>query len=314
MNLTNTPKEVFEFLQKLEQVSETISGVNSVTRGNPDSSLKSGTALALVQSMSLQFMSGLQQSYVALMEDVGSGLINMLRDFAETPRIAMIAGERNKTNMKEFTGDDLSMVNRVIVDVGNPLARTIAGRVEMAEQLLQMGVVKTYQDYISIINTGKLEVLTEDEQAEMLLIRKENESLISGQKMMAIATDQHTLHIQEHKAVLADPDLRLDPQLLENTLAHIQEHIQLLRQTDPDLLSIIGEKPLGPVGGSPVNPQQGGAMPQGPAPSEQMQPPPPTQTTAPEQQGGAPQGLPGMPKPPAPFENLPVLPEDMPVE
>ena len=47
--------------------------------------------------------------------------------------------------MKEFTGDDLTSVNRVIVDVGNPLARTTAGRVEMAEQLLQMGVIKTPQ-------------------------------------------------------------------------------------------------------------------------------------------------------------------------
>ena len=62
INFTQTPAEVFKFLDTLIQAAETISGVNSVARGNPEASLKSGAALALVQSMSLQFMSGLQQS------------------------------------------------------------------------------------------------------------------------------------------------------------------------------------------------------------------------------------------------------------
>ena len=52
---------------------ETLSGVNSVARGNPEASLQSGTALAMVQSQALQFMSGLQQSYIQLIEDVGTG-------------------------------------------------------------------------------------------------------------------------------------------------------------------------------------------------------------------------------------------------
>lgn len=70
LNLTQTPAEIFNFVEKLERTAETLSGVNSVARGNPESSLKSGNALALVQSMALQYMSGLQQSYVKMVEDV----------------------------------------------------------------------------------------------------------------------------------------------------------------------------------------------------------------------------------------------------
>lgn len=276
LNLTQTPKEIFEFMKQLEQVSETISGVNSVARGNPEASLKSGTALALVQSMSLQFMSGLQQSYVSLVEDVGTGLINMLKDFANSPRIAMISGVRNKSYMKEFTGEDLSSINRVIVDIGNPLARTTAGRVEMAEQMLQMGLIKTPEQYFTVINTGNLNAMIEDTQSELDLIKSENEDMVMSKEVIVIATDQHKMHIREHKAVLADPDLRKNPELVKVVLDHIQEHINLLRQTDPDLLAIIDEQPLSPPGGSPANQNQQqppASSMQGQAP-EMMQPQP----------------------------------------
>lgn len=267
LQLTSTPPEVFNFMQTLIKEMEVISGVNSVARGNPDPNLKSGNALALIQSMALQYMSGLQQSYVQLIEDVGTGMIKMLQRFAAVPRIAMIVGKSNRTEMREFTGDDLSSVNRIIVDVGNALSRTTAGRVEMAEQMLQMGIIKTPEQYITVINTGKLEAMTEDTQSELLLIKAENESLVSNEPVIAVATDQHSLHIKEHKCVLADPDLRKDPALVARTLEHIQEHIDLLRNLDPDLLAMMGEQPLGPMGGSPVNPQQPPDMNQSAMPS-----------------------------------------------
>lgn len=261
LNLTNTPAEVFSFLQQLIKEMETISGVNSVARGNPPDNLKSGNALALVQSMALQYMSGLQQSYVQLIEDVGTGLIKMLQRFASVPRIAMIVGKSNRTEMREFTGDDISQINRVIVDVGNPLARTTAGRVEMAEQLLQMNIIKTPEQYLQVINTGKLESMTEDTQSELLLIKSENESLVEGQLVLAVATDQHSLHIKEHKCVLADPDLRKDPSLVQRTLDHIQEHINLLRGTDPQLLAMMGEQALTPPQMAPM-PNEAGRPPE----------------------------------------------------
>ena len=114
LQLTGSSPETFRFIEMLERASETISGVNSVARGNPDKNLQSGNALALVQSMSLQFMSGLSQSYVKMIEDVGTGLINMLKDFAAAPRVAMIVGKSNRSYMKEFKGEDLNNVNRVI--------------------------------------------------------------------------------------------------------------------------------------------------------------------------------------------------------
>jgi hypothetical protein len=297
LNLTQTPKEVFEFIQILEKAMETISGINSVSRGNPDPNLRSGNALALVQSMSLQYISGLQQSYAMTIEDLGTGIINVLKDHANVPRVATIVGKNNRTYLEEFTGDQLSAVNRVVVDIGNPLARTTAGRVEMAEQLLQMGAIKTPEQYFSVINTGQLDVMTEDTQAQLFLVKAENERLVKGQHVAAIFTDEHALHIKEHATVLADPELRFDPELFQKVSAHIQEHVDLLRSTDPNILGILGQQPLAPVGGSPNAPQQG--QPTAPSNSPDLAPPGgPLAASQLDQTGSAPQNLPTVPMPP----------------
>lgn len=255
LQMTQTAPETYNFLQMIVKDMETISGINSVARGNPESSLRSGSALALVQSQALQFMSGLQQSYVMLIENIGTGLIELLQDFAQVPRVAEIAGKANKSKMATFSAKDIDTVNRVVVDVGNALASTTAGRVQMADNLIQMGIISNPEQYFSVINTGRLETMTEGANNQSLLIRAENERLADGETdVVATAVDKHSLHIREHMNVLADPDLRMDQELSARVMAHILEHINLLQSTDPNLLALIGEQPLSPPGGSPIAP------------------------------------------------------------
>jgi hypothetical protein len=261
INLTQTPAEVFKFIQDLIREAETISGVNSVARGNPEASLRSGNALALVQSMALQFISGLQQSYIKLIEDCGTALINILKDFSTSPKLVALVGRHNRSYLKEFTGDMIKDINRVVVDVGNPLAKTIAGRVQMAEQMLQMNIIKNPQQYFQVINTGRLDAMYDGDMSELLLIKSENERLMDGEDVIASLLDAHRMHIIEHKSVLADPELRKDPTLVQKTLKHIQEHIDFLRTADPNLLQLIGEQPLAPMpqpGQPPIPPEMGG--------------------------------------------------------
>lgn len=256
LQLTATPGEVYNYMGMLERLMETLSGVNSVARGNPELTTKSsGAALALIQSMALQFISGLQNSYIMMMEDLGTGLINMLQDYASVPRVAAIAGIDNRTYMKSFTGQELSTINRVIVDVGNPLSQNTAGRLQMADSLLQMGAIKTPETYFQVLTTGRIDSMVDPEFKMLNLVKLENEALFEGKEVRAVATDRHSVHIQQHNFVLSDPELRLDDALAARVLAHISEHLDLLRNTDPGLLALIGEQPIGPNAQAPVQPQ-----------------------------------------------------------
>jgi hypothetical protein len=247
LNLTNTKEEIFRFIEMVESVMEMLAGINSVTRGNPEASLKSGAALALVQSMAIQFNSGLQQAYTHQAEGIATALIKILGKYAQTPRIVEIAGRANRSYIKEFTSEDLSGISRVTVDLGNPLARTTAGKVEIAENLLDKNLIETADQYIQVLTTGRLEPLIEGKQAELMLIRCENEALAEGKSVMVAVIDNHVLHIQEHKVVLASPEARKTPEVVKETLKHMQEHVDIFQQlsiTNPNLLIALGQQPV----------------------------------------------------------------------
>lgn len=292
INLTYTPPEIFKFLQGLEQLGEVLSGVNSVARGQPEASLKSGSALALVASQAVQFSSGLSAAYIKLLEDVGTGVISILQTRATVPRLTVIAGKNNRSYVKEFVGDDLNSINRVVVEVSNPVSRTMAGRIQMAQDLLEARVISP-QDYIQVVTTGKLEVVIEDEEAEALLIQAENEDLREGRPVIVTAVDMHAQHIKGHKSVFSDPDARRDPVIMQRALAHLQEHINALKETDPALLNVLGQAPIGPG-----VPPQGENAPQV-LPNQQEQPAPGEQVPAPP--GATPEmaaAMPSIPQPP----------------
>lgn len=266
LNLLQTPGEIFTFIDSLVNTMETISGINSVVRGDPQASLQSGAALALVHSTAIQFAQGQQESYNNLIQDVGTATINILKRYATTKRVATISGRSNRQYLKEFTGDDIADISRVTVDSGNPLTRTIAGRVNLAEQLMNNQLIKTPQEYLMVLQTGQLEPLVEGETAELMLIQSENEDIADGKEVMAVLTDDHNLHIREHRAVLASPDARRDPQRVQATLTHIQEHLNILMDpANTQVLIMFGQTPLGMAS------QQEGQAPDG---SEALSPTP----------------------------------------
>ncbi len=285
LNLTQTPAEVFKFIDALEKVGETLTGVNSVARGNPEASLRTGAALALVQSMALQFNSGLQESYIELIEEIGTGIIQILQDYAKTPRLVAIVGKENKTKLKEFEADDISNIVRVYVDVGNPLAKTIAGRMELASNMMQYGGLNDPKQIFQVLNTGVIDDLDGAEEDELNLIKAENEMLADGQVPTVMITDEHIQHIHEHKRCLQDPELRKDTGLVQRVTQHLQSHIQQLQQGNPQLLQALGQQPIPPPAppGAPMPPGQQGP----PAPGPQGSPPQPPH--APPHQGGHPQ-------------------------
>ena len=255
INLTATPQEVFNYIEKLENLMEILSGINSVTRGNPESNINSGVAMALIQSMAIEYSANLQQNYVSLLESVGTQTINVLKKYANTERVAQITGKTNKSYLKTFTGEDIADINRVTVDVGSPLARTTAGKLQILENLIQMGFIKTPEQYIQVMNTGTLEPAIESATSELMLIKDENEKLSEGdESIMSVATDDHALHIKEHRTVLASQESRNDQAIVMATLNHIQMHIDLLSTTDPRMLQMMGQQAL-----APQAPQQMGA-------------------------------------------------------
>lgn len=285
LQLTKSPPEVFGYLDSLKKHQELVFGLNSVVRGEAQSGEMSGSALALLQSQALQQSSVTQSNWLRMVESIGSCVIELFRKRATMPLKIALAGKTNAslTAEQEIGKDSFTRIRRVHVDIGNPLSQTSAGRGEIAKDMMNLGLVQTPEQYQEVLLTGRLEMMTQGMHHELLLIRGENEQLAAGEIPPVIDTDNHLLHGQEHKAVLANPQVRKNPKLVQAVLMHLQEHQVALMTTDPGLLMLVGLQPPAPMGAPPGGPEGEagpGAPPQMPgnpnAGSAPQMPEPPT--------------------------------------
>lgn len=262
---------------------ETIIGVNSVVRGNPEASLKSGSALALVQAQAVQFASKFQGNIVRFQEKVGKDTVLIFQLFATEPIRFEVVGEDGVQDVKAFTGEDIAMVGGVKVDAGNPLAKTLAGRVQVAENLVNLKLITDPMQYIRVLETGNLEPMTAAESRQRSLVKEENERLARvdflkdefgrpmpeldemtgrpkldgrgraqlaldrSQMPIALVTDNPHLHVQEHMAVLSSTRARRNPAFRRAVLEHIREHHDVYWEAtlkNPGMLELMNIQPM----------------------------------------------------------------------
>lgn len=287
LELCATPKELFEFIPTLIKTMETLASVSAVNRGEIPSNLKSGSALAFMATTAITFNAGLQRSFKRLKEQVGTGVIKLLTENQVAEKTIAISGSFNRPLMKTFTGDQLKPVSSVYCENVSPMTKTLAGKIQIAQDLLQNGMIKNTQEYITLIKTGESEPMYESEMSEILLIRSENEDMRDGKSVTAILFDDHPQHILEHKTLLSNSDARRDAAMVTMVTQHIMMHEQLemqLQMTNPMLLAIFKRGPL------PM-PQQPMGQPQQAQPGQQPQQLPAAQEKEPNMPG-----QPNMPK------------------
>lgn len=217
----------YKMAEYLTGVVETLSGINAVSRGNPQASLKSGAALALVQSMSIQANTGLAQALIRLEELVGTAMIRCYQAFAEAPMLIEMVGIDQKASIISFTGKRLTNIRRITVTVGGPLMRTQAGRIQIADSIAEKWPdAVTPAQYFEMMETGRLEPIYKAPIMEPMWIHHENDNMLQGKPVKAIATENHKMHIDEHMLLTFDEVVRTNGVLLKAILDHISEHQQ----------------------------------------------------------------------------------------
>ena len=289
LQLTKSSSETYSLMDRIDSEQEKSTGINEVVRGDPSANLRSGNALALVAAQAIKYNSYYQQSYNQLFERVGTATIKFLQQFAAAPRFYTVVGSQNRSLLKEFKNSDIEKVDRVEVQRSSSLTNTTAGRIEIADNLLQNGMIKRPEQYISVLETGKLDPIMDKERTELLNIQSENEMLHQTEIPRALITDNHALHIREHTAVLNDPALRNMPEVVEAVLAHLSEHTDLWPQVPPAILMATGQQPPPPPA-APIPPDPNAAPQEGGANPEAMQ--------APESQGSDVPNMPSLPNVP----------------
>jgi hypothetical protein len=308
LNLLSSKPETYQFIDMIIKNMETIAGVNSMVRGNPEGDITSGQYAALVTVQSVLFNSGLQKGYARLMENVMTGTIKTIKKNMIGKKIARIVGETSDPYLKEFTSSDLQDIESITVQLVNPMIQTPAGKMAMADSLMKTGLIKDAQQYIGVYTDGDLPQLYKRQETQLKLVKQENEMLLKGQCPEVAVTDNHVMHILEHTVIFDNIEARMNPSLpsFVSAMQHVQLHLnKLLGGTDPRNGNLEG----------PINPVLAGiigdpTLPLG-TPSQMQLPPmaPGSQPPAGPPQGGPPQAPPQPQSPPGqpsqPAQKLP---------
>ncbi len=281
----NTPSpESWKSLEVLRNETETVLGINSTSRGDSPANIRAGNLAALVDAKSVQINSPLTKAYDRLLEGMGTLIIHNLQDFPDEreQRTYTVMGKSRQYQMASFKKSGIDKVDRVIVEVGNALTKTLSGRVELANMLVMNFPQIFYnpaEQILNVIQTGKVESLTQPVTDELALSAQENEDMMRGEPQIVAPTDNHILHIREHKKVISNLTFRRDQALVAAVAAHIMEHIAMLADPGIQGLQISLGHQLGPFPAAPPPGMDGSAPPPGGGggggPQAQISPPPP---------------------------------------
>lgn len=245
LNLLASKVETYNFIDMILKNMETIAGINSMVRGNPDSDITSGQYAALVTTQSVIFNSGLQKAYTRQMESLMTGTLRTVKKNMIGKKVVRIVGETSEPYLKEFAQSDLADFQGIGVELTNPMIQTPAGKMSMAETLLKTGLIKDAQQYIQVYTEGDLPNLTRRQETQNKLIKQENEAMMKGMTPEVAFTDNHVQHLLEHSILLDSIDVRLNPNSPAAIAAygHYQKHINcLVGGIDP-----ITKQPVGPT-------------------------------------------------------------------
>lgn len=229
LQLTASPPEVFNWMNQLKGEQMAILGLNDTSLGQPQEKL-AGNAYALLYSAAAQQNSGLQGAMVAGVSDLGTLTIKCLNKFVSAARMVLITGKSTIQQYRqlEYTGADLDGVERVNVEIGNPLEQSVPGKMELLNTYRQVGAITEADHVVQVVETGRIEPATNAKRAEMQLLQYEREELAQGRNPIVHTYQNHVLHAKEHKSVLDDPEALKNPAIVQAVQEHNDWHYREL--------------------------------------------------------------------------------------
>ena len=249
INFAQTAPDTYNLMDRIDSMLTEMAGLNDVSMGKADPQL-SGAAMALLDSKTLEAMGPTIKAGQRWIAGVGTAILDRYKRFAKTPRtLEVIVGNGRKRMLEKFTGAQLSSISRVTVKPKSPLTDTVAGKLDLAQKLMEIGAIHGPADapkLISVLQTGQWETILAGPQSRQLLIQEENEKLREGISVPVSPIDNHLEHILGHQEVDANMEFRLadDGARAAVLYEHIQGHIDALRNVDPALLLALGQQPI----------------------------------------------------------------------
>ncbi len=242
LDLLQIPNALPATAELLGTTMDKFSGINGHV---PTDNITSGSMAALAQTQAVQIHAAEERAFNLNLEATGTNIIRIIQRMATEEQMISIAGQDEQWTIQRFKGEDLNQILRVAVKTTSAIMKTLHGRKDIADQLLNAGLIEDPRQYKMAIETGNLNPLFRSAVDQLTIIKQENERILRGEPVQALEFDHHALHVRDHMCELST-ETRYSPRAKE-IIAHIMEHIEIwgrMSREAPDMLEAIGCPPL----------------------------------------------------------------------
>jgi hypothetical protein len=234
VQLVAVPETLPDLKTYLHKQLDNITGQNAASRGDPDPNVRSGEMQALNQSLAISYQSFRQKSARKYRIRKAEILVDMFDRYAETPFFVEVIGVEQRSYVAEYTKGDLSSIERITIDQVSPMMQSIAGRLQVFQQVGGIVDPEMRSSAYEFITTGNTSAFLMQDRATDLYIRRENEDLVTGERDVPVnACDDPYKHMPKHYAqrqmIMAsdNPDLEAVGRIDQHMLQHQQAYLGL---------------------------------------------------------------------------------------
>lgn len=242
LNFMGVPESARWALEFLIRRMESISGINSVSRGDPQSNITSGSMAALFHEIAIEFQGPRQTAFDEYREGMANLQLDLIRQHAKAPFLIEVAGVDERPYLQQFTRETLSGVKRVVIKTANPMMRSVSGRMEIFNAVKDIADPAFRAASIELITTGNAKDFAKIDRSKKLSTVGENEKLAQGILVEPSEFDNHVFHWAEHQTEM---EARRE-ELMQNIPAwnafvqHLIMHEQLYDMMQPTRCQLLG--------------------------------------------------------------------------
>lgn len=248
------------WMQQYEQTMER--GDREMEKRSNTETMAFGTRTSAAAIMAMQDAQELQLAIPinlnsASVEQVGTHILSLIRQFWTEERVVRTWSQDGELEVEHYKGSDIGRELDVRVSTESGLPDSKAGRVQLATELQQLGLLPDARSFVRLLEMPGLDLISETLDLDTKQQRRETNKLITGEPVPVNSFDNHVIHLSELNNFRKSKDYEdLDPQIKAVVDAHADVHNELVLQQ-------LGMNPANPNAGpgsaEPEAPPGGGA-------------------------------------------------------
>jgi hypothetical protein len=208
----------------LSEQLDDVMGVHDISRGQaPTNSPDSGYGLSILAEQDTTPVGKLVKASALAWGKIASMGLELFQAEVKGPRTAVVRTPSQPPESTQWTGADMMRQTTAIVPLEAVLPRSKAAQHAMAEKMVEMGLIKTFEQFATIAELPGSSDLINRLSPDVAKARWENHAMAQGRVCVPDSFDEHAVHIDELNTFRKSAKFRMLP---EETQAIYAEHAQ----------------------------------------------------------------------------------------